>query len=120
MNIFGVGPLEILVVLTIALLVFKPENMVTFARRMGAWLHKIRHNPTWQAVRRTSYEIDHWQQRLWQETGLTAIYHDDGTSSTRWHPSVPYRSEYAPPAPEHLPPEPAEPRPASNDASPRA
>ena len=89
MNLFGIGPLEILVVLTIALLVFGPEDLVAFARRLGAWLRKIRRTEAWHTITRTSYELEHWQQRLWKETGLADIAPTESALSA-WHPTPPY------------------------------
>ncbi len=102
MNVLGVGPLEILVVLTIALLVFGPQDLVALARRMGAWLRKLRRTETWQALTRTSYELQRWQQHLWEETGLADIRLAP-RGSTAWHAQPPYRAPYT--APEELPPE---------------
>ena len=42
MDLFGIGPLELLVVLVIALLVLGPERMVRTARSAGKTIRRIR------------------------------------------------------------------------------
>lgn len=51
MNIFGVGPLEIIVVLVISLLVLGPEGMVKAGRLAGKYLRKLYASEFWRAVR---------------------------------------------------------------------
>ncbi|MFO8035590.1 MAG: twin-arginine translocase TatA/TatE family subunit [Anaerolineales bacterium] len=51
MNIFGVGPLELVVVLIFALLVLGPEGMVKAGRILGQTLHKLYQSEFWQAMR---------------------------------------------------------------------
>ncbi len=89
MSFFGVGPLELLVVLVIALLVVGPNDLVAFARKMGKWLRKLRHTEAWQGVVRASWELQHWQERLWEETGLRDIRLRRPEESI-WHPQVPW------------------------------
>lgn len=51
MNIFGIGPLELVVVLIFALLVLGPEGMVKAGRILGQSLHKLYQSEFWQAMR---------------------------------------------------------------------
>ncbi len=67
MNIFGVGPLELLVVLVFALLVLGPEGMVKAGRILGRTLSKIYRSEFWQAMRGSG---DLWQ-KLSRDLGIT-------------------------------------------------
>lgn len=67
MNIFGVGPLELVVVLVFALLVLGPEGMVKAGRVLGRTLHKIYRSEFWQAMRGSG---DLWQ-KLSRDMGIT-------------------------------------------------
>ena len=104
MSFLGVGPLELLVVLVIALLVVGPNDLVAFARRMGKWLRRMRHTEAWQGVMRASWELQHWQERLWEESGLQEIrLRQPGESA--WHAQAPWLT----PPPENPPSPPPEP-----------
>ncbi len=68
MNIFGVGPLEIIVVLVFALLVLGPEGMVKAGRTVGKFLGQIHSSEYWQALRGSG---DLWSM-LTEDLGISA------------------------------------------------
>ena len=111
MNILGVGPLELLVVLVIALVVVGPKDMVTWARKMGAWLRKIRQSQVWRDMMRTSWELQRWQtqlqEQIWRESGLQDITLLP-PGERRWHPAPPWTASPTPPPhnPDETPPSP--------------
>jgi len=41
-GLFGVGPLELIVICTVALLVFGPKGLPELGRTIGSWSRKIR------------------------------------------------------------------------------
>ena len=94
MSFLGVGPLELLLVLVIALLVVGPRDLVNFARKFGVWLRKVRRTETWQNMMRASWELQHWQERLqeqlMEESGLREIRLRRPEESL-WHPPAPWR-----------------------------
>ena len=70
MEILGVGPLEIVFILIIALLVLGPRDMAKSGRTIGRALRKIVTSSSWQAVQQTSREIRNLPNKLIREAGL--------------------------------------------------
>ena len=70
MEIFGIGPLEFLLIIIIMLLVLGPEEMLNTARKIGAFIRQIVRSPMWGDVMDTSREIRNLPNRIIQETGL--------------------------------------------------
>jgi Sec-independent protein translocase protein TatA len=70
MEILGVGPLEIVFILIIALIVLGPRDMAKAGRTIGRALRKIVTSPSWQAVQQTSREIRNLPNKLIREAGL--------------------------------------------------
>ena len=73
MNIFGIGPLEIIFILIIGILVLGPEGMVEAGRTMGKFLRSIIKSSWWQNVRRGVNEIQHLPQKLIREAELEEL-----------------------------------------------
>jgi Sec-independent protein translocase protein TatA len=73
MNIFGVGPLEIIVVIVIGILVLGPEGMVEAGKKLGKFLRSIVTSTWWQGVRRSVNELQHLPQRLMREAELEEL-----------------------------------------------
>jgi Sec-independent protein translocase protein TatA len=73
MNIFGIGPLEIIFVLIIGILVLGPEGMIDFGRKLGKFLRSIIRSPWWQNVRRGVNEIQYLPQKLMREAELEEL-----------------------------------------------
>ncbi len=73
MNIFGIGPLEIIFVLIIGILVLGPEGMIEAGRKLGKLMRSIIHSSWWQNVRRGVNEIQHLPQRLIREAELEEL-----------------------------------------------
>lgn len=70
MDILGVGPLELIFILIIALIVLGPSDMVKAGRTIGRFLRQVVTSPTWKAVTRTSSEIRTLPNKLIREAGL--------------------------------------------------
>ncbi len=73
MNIFGVGPLEVVFVLIIGILVLGPEGMVEAGRKLGKFLRSIIKSSWWQNLRRGITEIQYLPQRLMREAELEEL-----------------------------------------------
>ncbi len=73
MNIFGIGPLEIVFVLIIGILVLGPEGMISAGRKIGKFLRQIIRSNWWQNVRKGVTEIQHLPQRLMREAELEEL-----------------------------------------------
>jgi Sec-independent protein translocase protein TatA len=73
MNIFGIGPLEIIFVLIIGILVLGPEGMIEAGSKLGKFLRSIIRSSWWQNVRRGMNEIQYLPQKLIREAELEEI-----------------------------------------------
>ena len=73
MNIFGIGPLEIVFVLIIGILVLGPEGMISAGRKIGKFLRSIIRSNWWQNVRKGVTEIQYLPQRLMREAELEEL-----------------------------------------------
>jgi Sec-independent protein translocase protein TatA len=70
MDILGIGPLELIFILIIALIVLGPKDMVKTGRTLGKFLRQVVTSATWRAVSRTSTELRTLPNRLIREAGL--------------------------------------------------
>ena len=73
MNIFGIGPLEIVFVLIIGILVLGPEGMIEAGRKLGKFLRSIIKSTWWQNIRQGVSEIQYLPQRLMREAELEEL-----------------------------------------------
>ena len=70
MQLFGIGPLELLLILVIAVIVLGPKGMVAAAREAGKLIRKIVRSPLWREVVDTSNEIRELPRKIVREAGL--------------------------------------------------
>jgi hypothetical protein len=73
MNIFGIGPLEIVFVLIIGILVLGPEGMIEAGRKLGKFMRSVIHSPWWKNIRQGVTEIQYLPQRLIREAELEEL-----------------------------------------------
>ena len=73
MNIFGIGPLEIIFVLIIGILVLGPEGMIEAGGKLGKFLRSIIKSTWWQNIRKGVSEIQYLPQRLIREAELEEL-----------------------------------------------
>jgi len=73
MNIFGIGPLEIVFVLIIGILVLGPDGMISAGRKMGKFMRSIIKSNSWQNIRKGVSEIQYLPQRLMREAELEEL-----------------------------------------------
>lgn len=76
MNILGVGPLELVFFLLIALLVLGPEDIVKASKKAGKWLGKFRRSETWDNVVKMSEEVKKIPKNLLEESKIEEIKED--------------------------------------------
>lgn len=76
MEILGVGPLEIILVLILALVVLGPQDMVATAFKIGAWVRKMVRSPTWREIADMSREIRQIPTTIMRDSGLREIAKD--------------------------------------------
>jgi Sec-independent protein translocase protein TatA len=70
MEILGIGPMEMLLILVIALIVMGPNDMVKTGRTVGRFLRTIVKSPVWQAVQQTSRDLRYLPNKLMREAGM--------------------------------------------------
>lgn len=70
MDILGIGPLELLFIIVIALIVLGPKDMVKAGRTIGKFLRQLVTSPTWGAITQTSSELRTLPNKLIRDAGL--------------------------------------------------
>ncbi len=70
MEILGIGPMEMLLILVIALIVMGPNDMVKTGRTVGRFLRTVVKSPIWQAVQQTSRDLRYLPNKLMREAGM--------------------------------------------------
>ncbi len=117
MNIFGIGPLEIIFVLIIGILFLGPEGMIEAGQKLGKFMSSTIRSSWWQNVRRGVNEIQHLPQRLMREAeleelneikkltkdSLSSIGNKDLINTSSWvgnTPSLPAQEKELEPGPE--------------------
>jgi sec-independent protein translocase protein TatB len=70
MELFGVGPLELLVIVVIALLVLGPQDLAKTARSAGRFLNRMYRSEAWKTVTQTSRDLRDLPNRLAREAAL--------------------------------------------------
>lgn len=66
MEIFGIGPLELVLIFLIMLIVLGPREMISGARKLADWIRKLRQSDLFK----TSKEIAEMPKQIMKETGL--------------------------------------------------
>lgn len=66
MEIFGIGPLELILIFLIMLIVLGPREMISGARKLADWIRKLRQSDLFK----TSKEIAEMPKQIMKETGL--------------------------------------------------
>ena len=67
MDLLGIGPLELLLVLILVLLIFGPEDLANSGKKIGIFLNRLIKSDTWKAVRSLSNEIRTLPNKLARE-----------------------------------------------------
>ena len=70
MEILGVGPLEFILFLVLALVILGPQDMVGTARKIGQWVYRVVRSPTWRAILETSQDLRDLPQKIVRDAGL--------------------------------------------------
>jgi sec-independent protein translocase protein TatB len=76
MEILGIGPLELIFIILIALIVLGPTDMVKAGRTVGRFMRKIVTSPGWRTFQQASREIRYFPNKLMREAGLDELEHD--------------------------------------------
>lgn len=70
MEILGVGPLEFLVILIIALIIFSPKDLAKGGKEIGRFINRLYRSDAWKSMRQVSQEMQNLPNRLAREAQL--------------------------------------------------
>ncbi len=70
MEIFGVGPLEVLLIVLLVVVLFRPKDIVQTARSAGRFLNRLYRSEGWRTLLRTSETLRTLPNRLAREAEL--------------------------------------------------
>ena len=74
MEFLGIGPLELLLVLVIALLVIPPNQLGKVGRSTGRFLNRMFRSDSWRIFRQASSELQNLPSRLAREAQLEELH----------------------------------------------
>ncbi len=77
MELFGIGPMELIFILIIILLVVGPKDIEKFARNFGKFLNRMYKSPGYNMVRQASDELRNLPARLAREAQLDELQNMD-------------------------------------------
>src|SRR5512138_2746410 len=70
MEIFGVGPSELVFILLIAIIILGPKDMQKAGKTIGRWLNQVVRSDGWKIFQRTSSELRNLPRNLMREANL--------------------------------------------------
>lgn len=70
MEFLGIGPLELLLILVLALILLGPKDMLESTKKIAKGIRKFTQSSTWRDVVETSQEIRELPQKIIKETGI--------------------------------------------------
>ncbi len=70
MEILGIGPLEFIFIIIIALIILGPNDMIKAGRTLGSFLRKLILSPEWRTIQQASKEMRNLPNRMMREAGL--------------------------------------------------
>jgi TatA/E family protein of Tat protein translocase len=73
MEFLGIGPLELILILVLALVIFGPKDIEKAGKSIGKSLNKFVRSDTWRTINQTSQELRNLPNRLMRESGLDEI-----------------------------------------------
>jgi sec-independent protein translocase protein TatB len=78
MDIFGIGPTELVFIILIALILLGPKEMEKTGRTIGRFLRDMTQSESWRAFRDTSRELRNLPNRLMREANIEELEKDVG------------------------------------------
>ena len=73
MEVLGVGPLEVLLIVLLAIVLFVPKDIARTARSAGHTLNRLYHSEGWRTLLRTSETLRTLPNRLAREAELEEL-----------------------------------------------
>ncbi|MGB7539671.1 MAG: hypothetical protein WBM17_14110 [Anaerolineales bacterium] len=73
MEILGIGPLEFMVILMIALIIFSPKDLAKGGKEIGRFINRLYRSDAWKSMRQVSQEMQNLPSRLAREAQLDEL-----------------------------------------------
>ena len=73
MDFLGVGPMELIFVLIIALIIMGPKDMQKAGKTIGKWLNGFVRSDSWKILRQASNKIKYLPNELMREAGIDEL-----------------------------------------------
>ncbi len=70
MQIFNIGPVELILIILIMFILLGPDGMIKTARQIGTWVRELIRSPIWRDIMGYSREIRDLPTKIVRETGL--------------------------------------------------
>jgi sec-independent protein translocase protein TatB len=96
MEILGIGPLELLFIMLLALIIFGPKDMQKIGKNIGQGLNKLVKSDTWKTVRQASEKMKTLPNDLMREAEIDEL-------KKSFKDSLEDANKIAPPPPEEKP-----------------
>jgi sec-independent protein translocase protein TatB len=111
MDFLGVGPLELILIIVLALVLVGPRDLAKFGRDAGRFLNRLYRSPAWRTMNDASRELRNLPTRLAREAELDTLQRDLKQAGEGLQQDVQAASEgmsaWTTPAPPPLPGQPA-------------
>lgn len=76
MDFLGVGPLELILIIVLALVLVGPRDMARLGRDAGRFLNRLYRSPAWRTMNDASRELRNLPTRLAREAELDTLQRD--------------------------------------------
>jgi Sec-independent protein translocase protein TatA len=73
MELFGIGPMELVFIILLVVIIFGPKDIVKTGKTVGDGLNKFVRSDTWKTINQTSRALKNLPTRLMQQTGLDEL-----------------------------------------------
>ena len=73
MEFLGIGPMELLLIILLAIIIFGPKDIVKAGKSLGKSLSQFIRSDTWKSINQTSQELKNLPNRLMREAGLDEL-----------------------------------------------
>ena len=83
MEILGVGPSELALIVIVALILLGPTEMKKTGRMIGKWLYDFVRSDEWKTIKNVSDEITHLPNRLMRDAALDELNLDTSLSTSK-------------------------------------
>src|SRR4030043_267887 len=83
MDIFGIGPLEFIFIILVALIFLGPNDLAKTGRGIGRFLRQIVLSEEWRTIQAAGKEIQQLPTRLMREAGIDEVKQELGEIDPR-------------------------------------